>query len=136
MITEAIHATKELVKAVPLLGGSHSQSDYKAALELVNYLIDKDDENPLIDILSIKISEYEENSEQFCEFNKALEAMPTGVAVLRVLMDQYHLKQTDLKNEIGSKSLVSQILNGKRSLTIAHIRALSARFNVRCELFI
>jgi len=136
MITEAIQATQALVTAVPLLGGSHSQSDYKAALELVDYLIENDDENPLIDILAVKIAEYEEHNEQFYEFNKVLEGMSTGVAALRVLMDQYNLKQTDLKNEIGSRSLVSQILSGKRSLTIDHIRSLSARFNVRCEVFI
>lgn len=136
MITEAIQATKALVTAVPLLGGSNSKSDYKAALKLVDYLIENDDENSLIDILAVKIAEYEENDEQFYEFNKSVKDMSTGVAALRVLIDQYNLKQTDLKNEIGSKSLVSQILSGKRSLTIHHIRALSARFNVRSRVFI
>ncbi|MDN5451459.1 MAG: helix-turn-helix domain-containing protein, partial [Enterobacterales bacterium] len=42
---------------------------------------------------------------------------------------------SDLASEIGSKSLVSMILSGKRSLTIEHIKALSKRFNVRPDLF-
>ena len=50
-------------------------------------------------------------------------------------MSQYHLKGEDLKNEIGSKSLVSMILNGKRKLTTEHIQALSNRFNISPSLF-
>ncbi|MFS9520486.1 helix-turn-helix domain-containing protein, partial [Klebsiella pneumoniae] len=50
--------------------------------------------------------------------------------------DQHNLTYADLKNEIGSKSLVSQILSGQRSLTISHIKALSARFGVKPEWFL
>ena len=42
MITDtakAIEATKQLVAAVPFLGGSSSESDYREAMELVDYLI-------------------------------------------------------------------------------------------------
>ncbi|MDI8800070.1 transcriptional regulator, partial [Salmonella enterica subsp. enterica serovar Montevideo] len=42
---------------------------------------------------------------------------PPGVSVLRTLMDQYGLKAADLANELGSKSNVSNILNGRRALT-------------------
>ena len=58
MITDtakAIKATKELVAAVPFLGGSSSESDYREALALVDYLIENDDENPLIDFLASKM---------------------------------------------------------------------------------
>ncbi|AZT39746.1 helix-turn-helix domain-containing protein (plasmid) [Salmonella enterica subsp. enterica serovar Karamoja] len=138
MITDtakAIEATKALVAAVPFLGGSASEKDYRDALALVDYLIENDDENPLIDFLASKIADYEDNSEQFAGFNKDVAEMPVGVALLRTLIDQYKLSYSDLKEEIGSKSLVSQILSGQRSLTIAHIKALSARFSVKPEWF-
>ncbi|EBW6765648.1 transcriptional regulator [Salmonella enterica subsp. enterica serovar Saintpaul] len=138
MITDtakAIEATKALVAAVPFLGGSASEKDYRDALALVDYLIENDDENPLIDFLASKIAEYEDNSEQFAEFNRNIAEMPVGVALLRTLIDQYKLSYSDLKEEIGSKSLVSQILSGQRSLTIAHIKALSSRFGVKPEWF-
>lgn len=138
MITDAakaIEATKQLVAAVPFLGGSTSERDYREALALVDYLIENDDENPLIDFLASKIADYEDNSERFTEFNKAVAEMPVGVVLLRTLIDQYKLSYADLKEEIGSKSLVSQILSGQRSLTIAHIKALSARFGVKPEWF-
>lgn len=133
---KAIEATKQLVAAVPLLGGSTSEKDYRDALELVDYLIDHDDENPLIDLLAAKIADYEDNSEQFAEFNERIAEIPVGVALLRTLIDQYQLSYSDLKNEIGSKSLVSQILSGQRSLTITHIKALSDRFGVKPQWFL
>ncbi|PQQ26281.1 transcriptional regulator [Photorhabdus luminescens] len=73
---------------------------------------------------------------QMMQMQLLVDDIPTGVAALRVLMDQYRLSYSDLKEEIGSKSLVSQILSGKRSLTIAHIKALSKRFNVRPDIFL
>ena len=132
---KAIEATRQLVAAVPFLGDSASESDYREALALVDYLIENDDENPLIDFLASKIADYEDNSERFAEFNKAVAEMPVGVALLRTLIGQHKLSYADLKEEIGSKSLVSQILSGQRSLTIAHIKALSARFGVKPEWF-
>ncbi|HCZ4695570.1 MULTISPECIES: helix-turn-helix domain-containing protein [Enterobacteriaceae] len=134
--TKAIEATKLLVAAVPLLGGSTSEKDYRDALALVDYLIDHDDENPLIDFLAAKIADYEDNSERFADFNKEVAEMPVGVALLRTLIDQHKLAYSDLKNEIGSKSLVSQILSGQRSLTISHIKALSDRFGVKPQWFL
>ncbi|WP_112289962.1 type II toxin-antitoxin system HigA family antitoxin [Rahnella sp. AN3-3W3] len=136
MIAEAIEASKALVKAVPLLGGSTSTADYKSALELIDYLIEHDDENPLIEFLSAKIESYERQHTDFAPFNQALENLPRGVEALRQLMKDYGLKQSDLREEIGGKSLVSQILSGKRSLTVEHIRALAVRFNVPTSLFI
>lgn len=134
--TKAIEATKALVTAVPFLGGSSSEQDYRDALALVDHLIETDDENPLIDFLASKIADYEDNSEQFADFNKSVAETPVGIALLRTLIDQYRLSYSDLKEEIGSKSLVSQILSGQRSLTIAHIKALSARFGVKPEWFL
>lgn len=133
---QAIEATKLLVAAVPFLGDSISEKDYLDALALVDYLIDNDDSSPLIDLLTAKIADYENNSEQFAQFNKEVDEMPTGVALLRTLIDQHRLSYADLKSEIGSKSLVSQILSGQRALTISHIKALSLRFGVKAEWFL
>jgi HTH-type transcriptional regulator/antitoxin HigA len=57
-----------------------------------------------------------------------------GVQVLRFLMDQHGLKQSQLP-EIGRQSVVSEILAGKRSLTVDHIRNLSARFGINPNAF-
>lgn len=57
-----------------------------------------------------------------------------GVDVLRFLLDQHELRQNQLP-EIGAQSVVSEILSGKRSLTVDHIRRLSARFGISPAAF-
>jgi HTH-type transcriptional regulator/antitoxin HigA len=50
-------------------------------------------------------------------------------AIIRSLMDQYELSQSDLP-ELGSQGIVSEILNGKRNINLRQIKALSQRFNI------
>ncbi|EIA4919657.1 helix-turn-helix domain-containing protein, partial [Salmonella enterica] len=73
---------------------------------------------------------------EFKALNQHLEKTPPGVSVLRTLMDQYGLKAADLANELGSKSNVSNILNGRRALTVNHIKALTQRFKLPADAFI
>lgn len=54
--------------------------------------------------------------------------------LLRFLMDQHGLKQSDL-SEIGSRTLVSKILSGKRNLTAEQIGKLAKRFHVSTDIF-
>lgn len=57
-----------------------------------------------------------------------------GVQILRFLMEQHGLKQNQVP-EVGRQSVVSEILAGKRSLTVDHIRNLSARFGISPAAF-
>jgi HTH-type transcriptional regulator/antitoxin HigA len=115
----------------------HDESDYGKALQLMDELIEEyDTYKPLIELLSLSIERWEENAEEFAEFNASVNALDSGVAALKTLMYQYQLKADDLKEEIGSKSLVSMILNGTRNLTVDHIKALSVRFNTSPAVFI
>ena len=59
----------------------------------------------------------------------------SGVEVLRFLMDQHDLRQSDFADEIGSQGVVSEILNGRRELNKSHILALSKRFAVSPSVF-
>ena len=58
-----------------------------------------------------------------------------GVDVLRFLMDEHGLSQSDLP-EVGSQGVVSDILRGKRELNVRQIRALAKRFQVSPAVFI
>lgn len=136
MISDAIKATEELVNAVPLLGQHASEKDYREALELVEYLLMNNPRSPLLDIVSNKIREYENSLPEVVAFRAEMEALPSGVAVLATLMEQYGLKQTDFQDEIGGKSLVSRILSGQRQLTVDHIDKLAKRFGISPALFI
>ena len=57
------------------------------------------------------------------------------VAVLRLLMDDPGLTQSDLP-ELGSQGVVSERLRGRRQINVRQVRALSARFGVSPAAFI
>ena len=57
------------------------------------------------------------------------------VEVLAELMSANNLKQKDLASALGSESIVSEILSGRRELNRRHIERLSKRFKVSPEVF-
>ncbi len=73
--------------------------------------------------------------EDFEERHYALKPA-TPIEHIKELMAANDLKQKDLIDIFGTASIVSEVLNGKRPLTIDHIRRLSERFHVSPELFI
>ena len=114
----------------------HSNEEYEQALAFMEELIEEYDlYEPLIELLSASIERWENSASEFTEFNQKVAATDNGVAVLRTLMDQYHLKTDDFKNEIGGKSMVSIILSGSRKLSKDHIQALCDRFKISPALF-
>ena len=137
-IKELLELSNQIQTSMPcVIHGITSEEEHASLVELMDVLIEDYDTNKnLINLLFSIIERYEQNAEQFNEFNNRLEKLDDGIAVLRTLMDQYNLDQSSFKNEIGGKSLVSQILSGKRNLTIKHIAALSERFNIPSDLFI
>ena len=84
-------------------------------------------ERDAIELLSLLIDRYE--SERF--------AVPAAspIEILKFLMEQHGITQRELRPEIGSESLVSLILSGKRNLTLSHMHALAKRFNVPAAVF-
>ena len=113
-----------------------NNEEYEQALALMDELIDDHDNHlVLIELLSKSIDRWESSSIDFAEFNQRTGSVDPSISVLRLLMDQHELGVADLP-EIGSKSLVSKILNQRdRQLTRQHIEALSRRFHVSPALF-
>ncbi|MGY6027358.1 helix-turn-helix domain-containing protein [Phytobacter sp. AG2a] len=132
---DIINTTNHLVSLLPILGGSPLRQDYEDALEMVEYLLEHEPTNPLIEMLSVRIEKYENTAPEFAAFNARVASTETGLALLRVLMAQHGLNQSSFQQEIGSRSLVSKIMNGQRSLTLDHMRALAKRFNVPVAAF-
>lgn len=111
----------------------HSESQYDAAVERLHELIDlvgTDPQHPLYDLLDTLGTVMRAYEEQHHD-------MPTsnGAGMLRFLMDEHALTQSDL-NEIGSQGVVSEVLNGKRNLNVRQIRLLAKRFGVSPAVFI
>ena len=83
----------------------------------------------LVDVISHMITVYDNKHYKSLDYGASIDA-------LNILMQQHNLKQTDLKNEIGSQGVVSEILNGKRQLNVTQIKKLSYRFKVSPATFI
>lgn len=60
----------------------------------------------------------------------------TGVDALRHLMAENDLSQADLVPIFGTPSAISEVLSGKRGLSLAHVKKLAARFGVPTDVFI
>ena len=61
---------------------------------------------------------------------------PTPIEAIRFVMDQRGMKQADLVPYIGSRSKVSEILRGKRTLSLSMIRSLHTHLSIPAEILI
>ena len=61
---------------------------------------------------------------------------PTLPDLLVYLMDQHGLSRADLVPLLGTASRVSEVLNGKRELSMTMVRNLRERFHISADLLI
>jgi HTH-type transcriptional regulator / antitoxin HigA len=61
---------------------------------------------------------------------------PTLPDLLTYLMDQHGLSRADLVPLLGTASRVSEVLNGKRELSMSMVRKLRERFQISADLLI
>ena len=59
----------------------------------------------------------------------------SGVDLLRYLMEENGLTQRDLVPLLGTPSIVSEVLAGKRRLALSHIQRLSSHFGLPADVF-
>jgi HTH-type transcriptional regulator/antitoxin HigA len=86
------------------------------------------EEEDLADLMTLLIRQFEESRYPLGH------AQP--IKALRVLMEDRGIRQRDLIPVFGSSSVVSDVLNGKRSISKAHARKLAEHFHVPASLFI
>ena len=106
---------------------------HQAALDALVHLLEADPpagtpEADEFDVLSLLIQKYED--EHF-----PLE-LPDPLEAIRFRMAQQGLTQKDLVPMIGSPSKVSEVLNGKRPLSLSMIRRLHEGFGIPAEVLI
>jgi HTH-type transcriptional regulator / antitoxin HigA len=62
--------------------------------------------------------------------------VPDPVTVIKFQMEQQGLTRKDVQPMIGSRARVSEVLNGRRSLTLPMIRRLHAGLRIPVELLV
>jgi HTH-type transcriptional regulator / antitoxin HigA len=86
------------------------------------------EENALVDLLVTLVEKFED------EYHPIPVASP--LEVLKHLIDAREMIQEDLVGVIGSRGVVSEIMNGKRNLSNAQAKALGEYFSVEPSMFI
>jgi HTH-type transcriptional regulator/antitoxin HigA len=109
----------------------HGEKQNEAYLQILEGLLSRKTRTPaeekLAELLALLIEDFE---------TKHYELGDAGpVQIIRHLMEENGLRQKDLVDVFGTESIVSAVLNGKRGLTIEHIKRLSDRFAVSAAVF-
>jgi HTH-type transcriptional regulator / antitoxin HigA len=106
-------------------------ADHQAALRRINSLMDAQANTPEADeleVLATLVELYE--SEHFPM------DLPTPADAIKFRMEQAGWSARDLIPLIGSRSKVSEVLSGKRSLTLQSIRALHEQWGIPADVLL
>jgi HTH-type transcriptional regulator / antitoxin HigA len=111
----------------------HTRAEHKHSLADLEKMLQKASltqaEQQYCELLSVLIEDYEKRT-------FPLKSKADAVDVLKELMAANRLRQKDLLAIFKHKTLLSEILNRKRPLSVEHIRALARRFQVSAEVFV
>jgi HTH-type transcriptional regulator/antitoxin HigA len=109
-----------------------TEAEYERNLEIVEKLMACKNRTPeqtaILQLLVTLIEEFENK-------HYPIEPAPPH-AVLQHLMEAREIKQADLVGIVGSKGVVSEIVNGKRAISKTQAKVLGEFFNVSPALFI
>ena len=124
---------QELLKVSSLIHIPQNDEEYEEMTDILFKLVREVGENkdhplfPAMELLTLSIEHYDNEHFQIAEAD--------GVSILKHFMEEFDLKQKDLKNELGTQGVVSEILHGKRKLNRNQIEKLSERFHVSPAVF-
>lgn len=108
-----------------------TESEYANALARVEKLMDAKPgtaQGDELEILSLLIHDYEEKAFPIDK--------PGPVAAIRFRMAQQGLTNKDLVPFLGSRSRVSEVLSGRRNLSLKMIRALVAGLRIPADVLL
>jgi HTH-type transcriptional regulator/antitoxin HigA len=113
-----------------------TEQQYNEACERIYNLINRTEnqiepnspEGEEIELLSLLVEKYEQE-------HYSIEA-PNPVEAIKFRMEQMNLKQADIAPLFGGKTRVSEVLNGKRPLTLKMITLLNRYLGVPLESMI
>jgi HTH-type transcriptional regulator/antitoxin HigA len=110
-----------------------TRAEYEAALAHVSSLLDRDPppgtrEAEELETLAVLIHEYETRKFEI--------GSPDPIEAIKFRMEQQNLSQRDLMPFIGSRSKVSEVLSGRRPLTLSMMRALHTGLGIPAKVLL
>lgn len=108
-----------------------SEDDYNIALNRIEEIFDAKPGSPEFDEMELLVKLVE-----IYEDEKYPISSPDPISAIKFRMEQQGLKNKDLIPYIGSKSKVSEVLSGKRALSLNMIRKLNEGLGIPAEVLI
>ncbi len=112
-----------------------TEAEYRQALAVVEHFVFKKErsleELALYDLALMLVKDYES---KICPMDDWRSQSPTEM--LQYLLESSGKKQSDLVGIIGSSGIVSEVVNGKRSISKSQAKKLGEMFKVSSSLFI
>ena len=108
-----------------------TEGDLEQALERIDRIFDADEGTPEsneLDVLTDLVELYEDKRDPI--------GFPTPVAAIEFRMEQAGLTNRDLIPFIGGRSKVSEVLSGKRAITMSMARALHRHLGIPAEVLL
>ncbi|MBI4080772.1 MAG: ImmA/IrrE family metallo-endopeptidase [Candidatus Levybacteria bacterium] len=110
-----------------------TEKDYKEALAMVEELMNRapepgSEDADKLNLLATLVEDYESSIYP--------ESLPDPIEAIKFRMEQAGLKPADLVPYIGTPGRVSEILSGKRQLTLDMVRAISAGLGIPSKVLI
>lgn len=108
-----------------------TESDHDLALKRIAELIGAKPDTPEgeeLDVLATLVDAYEAK-------HHVMDA-PDPIAAIQFRMDQQGLTRKDLEPLIGSRARVSEVMTGRRSLTLAMVHRVRNRLGISADVLI
>ena len=108
-----------------------TEEDHRRALERIDKIFDAEEGTPEGDELEVLV-----DLVMFYESKTVDIGFPDPISAIKFRMDQAGLTQRDLIPYIGNRSKVSEVLSGKRDLTLSMARALHQNLGIPADVLL
>jgi HTH-type transcriptional regulator/antitoxin HigA len=108
-----------------------SEDEYDVALERTIEIFHAENGTPEFDeleLLLLLVKDYEDRHYPIPD--------PDPIEIIKLKLEEKGLKQKDLEHIIGSKGYVSQVLSGKKELTLKMARGLHHYLGISADIFL
>jgi HTH-type transcriptional regulator / antitoxin HigA len=109
----------------------HTETDYKNAISRIEEIFDSKHGTPLgdeLEVLGILVDEFEKRHFPIDS--------PDPIEAVKFRLEQLGMTQSDFAKLIGSRSRASEILSGKRTLSLRIIRLLNRKLSIPAEVLL
>jgi HTH-type transcriptional regulator/antitoxin HigA len=108
-----------------------TEKEYKVALKRTIELFHSPENTPEgeeLDLLILLVRDYEDRHYPIPD--------PDPLEAIKLKLEEKGLKQKDLEHIIGSKGYVSQVLSGKKELTLKMVKGLHQYLGISADIFL